>query len=102
MSNFFRDSSMGFKPRPNIFAKLRVRDVDSDSSANTVVENSSNCLDVGSSIEGDDTFKKPHKTSTEQELITSMSLSQRNHGYSDDMEIGSPKKQHQQTNTTEF
>ncbi|AJV11954.1 BMC_2a_G0011580.mRNA.1.CDS.1 [Saccharomyces cerevisiae] len=92
MSNFFRDSSMGFKPRPNIFAKLRVRDVDSDSSANTVVENSSNCLDVGSSIEGDDTFKKPHKTSTEQELITSMSLSQRNHGYSDDMEIGSPKK----------
>ncbi|CAI4353177.1 CPA_1a_G0011410.mRNA.1.CDS.1 [Saccharomyces cerevisiae] len=50
MSNFFRDSSMGFKPRPNIFAKLRVRDVDSDSSANTVVENSSNCLDVGSSI----------------------------------------------------
>lgn len=83
---------MGFKPRPNIFAKLRVRDVDSDSSANTVVENSSNCLDVGSSIEGDDTFKKPHKTSTEQELITSMSLSQRNHGYSDDMEIGSPKK----------
>ena len=49
---------MGFKPRPNIFAKLRVRDVDSDSSANTVVENSSNCLDVGSSIGGDDTFEK--------------------------------------------
>ncbi|QHS72478.1 Zip1p [Saccharomyces paradoxus] len=92
MSNFFRDSSMGFKPRPNIFAKLRVRDADSESSANTVVENSSNCLEVGTSIERDDAFKKPHITSTEREVVTNMGPNQRNHNYSNDgMDINSRK-----------
>ncbi|CCK71000.1 Zip1p KNAG_0F03390 [Huiozyma naganishii CBS 8797] len=34
MSNFFRDTSLGFKPRPNIFSKLRVKEPSSEQVAN--------------------------------------------------------------------
>ncbi|CDO93206.1 unnamed protein product [Kluyveromyces dobzhanskii CBS 2104] len=41
MSNFFRDNSIGFKPRQNIFSKLRnVKDVESDeSNGSSIMEN---------------------------------------------------------------
>ncbi|SCU87959.1 LADA_0E07294g1_1 [Lachancea dasiensis] len=35
MSNFFRDSAHGFKPRSNIFSKLRNKDPEADSDTNT-------------------------------------------------------------------
>ncbi|EJS42262.1 zip1p [Saccharomyces arboricola H-6] len=85
MSNFFRDSSMGFKPRPNIFAKLRVRDAESEPSLNSDVNPLVNSLEADSSLEGDDGFKKPNKTSTGRELITNMELNRRNRNKSDDV-----------------
>ncbi|CAI4038147.1 hypothetical protein SMKI_04G4870 [Saccharomyces mikatae IFO 1815] len=92
MSNFFRDSSMGFKPRPNIFAKLRVRDADSESSSDNVIEDSAKCAQADSSIDEDDAFKKPHHTSTEREVIPNINLSKMNHSYTNSgMNINSPK-----------
>ncbi|CAI4058767.1 Zip1p SKDI_04G4960 [Saccharomyces kudriavzevii IFO 1802] len=92
MSNFFRDSSMGFKPRPNIFAKLRVRDTESGPSLNSDVDTSVDCLEADPSMEGDDAFKKPNKTSTGREVVTNVELNQRSCSYPDDrMNTSSPK-----------
>ncbi|CAI4057092.1 hypothetical protein SUVZ_02G3980 [Saccharomyces uvarum] len=92
MSNFFRDSSMGFKPRPNIFAKLRVRDSEPEASLNNDIDTSVDCLEASSSMEGDDAFKKPNKTSTGREVTTNSELVQRNPSYSSDaVDACSPK-----------
>ncbi|CAI1840805.1 hypothetical protein SEUBUCD646_0B03940 [Saccharomyces eubayanus] len=94
MSNFFRDSSMGFKPRPNIFAKLRVRDSEPEGPLNNDIDTSVDCLEAGSSIEGDDAFKKPNKTSNGREVTTSAEHVQRNPSYSSDVvDASSPKRQ---------
>ncbi|GCF01508.1 hypothetical protein ZYGM_000726 [Zygosaccharomyces mellis] len=41
MSNFFRDSSLGFKPRSNIFSKLRVKDNETQNEASNTQEGDS-------------------------------------------------------------
>lgn len=41
MSNFFRDSSLGFKPRSNIFTKLRVKDTESQNESSNIQEGDS-------------------------------------------------------------
>lgn len=57
MSNFFRDNSLGFKPRSNIFSKLRVKepDLSCDSSFGE---------DAGSSLMRD-VFMKSHQKNVE-------------------------------------
>lgn len=61
MSNFFRDSSLGFKPRSNIFSKLRVKDNESQN------ENS-NTQEGDSSME--DLFLNPNKDDTTSSATT--------------------------------
>ncbi|GAV51270.1 hypothetical protein ZYGR_0AD04530 [Zygosaccharomyces rouxii] len=57
MSNFFRDSSLGFKPRSNIFSKLRVKDNEASN------ENSN-------TQEGDSSLEDPFLNSNKEDITS--------------------------------
>ena len=77
MSTFFRDTSLGFKPRSNIFTKLRVKGTSAHNSVNYDTEKDDDGGDspiLNYVFDGDQSVTALSETGTEQIVVDSKEI----------------------------